>query len=137
MEQWSILSDNIVYVRSVGYDDMSRVDVKTVDYCDHRKMYKKMGKEEGQMMNTDFGESPDALKANYMDVYEDVFAEVVTTNRFDENVDLSATYLGKIDMKREDVMKMEESFPISEQGFVIWKSIKWRGMSDIIGYRCQ
>ena len=80
-----------------------------------------MGKEEGQMMNIDFGESPDVLKAKYMDVYEDVFAEVVTTNRFDENVDLSTTYLGKIDMKREDIMKAEESFPISEQGFVIGK----------------
>ena len=30
-------------------------------------------------------------------------------------------YLGKIDMKREDVMKTEEHFPISEQGFVIGK----------------
>ena len=82
-------------------------------------MYKKMGKEEGHMMNVDFGESPDVLKAKYMDVYEDVFAEVVTTNRFDENVDLSTTYLGKINMKREDIMKAEESFPISEQGFFI------------------
>ena len=59
-----------------------------------------------------------------MDVYEDVFAKVVTTNRFDENVDLSTTYLGKIDMKREDIMKAEESFPISEQGFVIGKVLK-------------
>ena len=74
---------------------MSGVDIKTVDYHDHRKMYKKMGKEEGQTMSIDFGESPDVLKAKYMDVYEDVFAEVVTTNRFDENVDLSTTYLGK------------------------------------------
>ena len=32
MEQWSILSDNIVYVRSVGYDVISGVDIKTVDY---------------------------------------------------------------------------------------------------------
>ena len=32
MEQWSILSDNIVYVRSVSYDDMNGVDIKTVDY---------------------------------------------------------------------------------------------------------
>ena len=72
-------------------------------------------------MNIDFAESPDVLKAKYMDVYEDIFAEVVTTNRFDENVDLSTTYLGKIDMKREDIMKGEESFPISEQGFVIGK----------------
>ena len=38
-------------------------------------------------MNNDFGESPNVLKDKYMDVYEDVFAEVVTTNRFDENVD--------------------------------------------------
>ena len=120
MEQWSILSDSIVYVRSVGYDEMCRVDIKMVDYRDHRKMYKKMGKE-GQMINIDFGESPEVLKAKYMDVYEDVFAEVVTTNRFDENVDLSTTYLGKIDMKRKDIMRAEESFPISEQGFVIRK----------------
>ena len=88
MEQWSILSDNIVYVRSVGYEQMSRVDIKMLDYQDHRKMYKKMGKEEGQMINIDFGESPEVLKAKYMDVYEDVFAEVVTTNRFDENATL-------------------------------------------------
>ena len=32
MEQWSILSDNIVYVRSVTYDEMNGVDIKTVDY---------------------------------------------------------------------------------------------------------
>ena len=32
MEQWSVLSDNIVYVRSVGYDEMSGVDIKMVDY---------------------------------------------------------------------------------------------------------
>ena len=121
MEQWSILSDNIVYVRSVGYDDMSGVDIRMVDYQDHRKMYKKMGNKEGLMMNIDFGESPDVLKVKYMDVYEDVFAEVVKPNRFDENVDLSTTYLGKIDMKREDIMKAEESFPISQQGFVIGK----------------
>ena len=32
MEQWSILSNNIVYVRPVGYDDMSGVEIKMVDY---------------------------------------------------------------------------------------------------------
>ena len=56
-----------------------------------------------------------------MDVYDEIYAEVVMTCRFDENVDLSTTYLGRIDMKREEVMKVEESFTISEQGFVICK----------------
>ena len=35
MEQWSILSDNIVYIRSVSYDKMNEVDyrdIKMVDY---------------------------------------------------------------------------------------------------------
>ena len=72
-------------------------------------------------MNIDFEENPEVLKEKYMDVNEDVCGDVVTTNRFDENVDLSTTYLGKIDMKREDIMKVEESFPILEQGFVIGK----------------
>ena len=121
MEQWSILSDNIVYVRSVGYEDMKGIDIKMVDYQDYKRMYRKMGKEEGQKMNIDFGESPSVLEGKYMDVYDDVFAEVVTTNRFDENVNLSTTYLGKVGIKREDIMKAEESFLISEQGFVIGK----------------
>ena len=119
MEQLSILSDNIVYVKLVGNNDMNGIDIKMVDYQDHRRMYRRMGKEEGQRMDIDFGESPNVLKDKYMDVYEDVFVEVVTTNRFDENVDLSTTYLGKIGMKREDIMKGEESFPFSEQGFVM------------------
>ena len=137
MEQWSILSDNIVYVRSVSNDDMNGIDIKMVDYWDHRRMYRRMGKVEGQRMNIDFGESPNVLKDKCMDVYEDVFAEVVTTNRFDENVDLSTMYLGKIAMKREDIMKTEESFPISEKGFVMGKNIEQRGMSNIIGHRCE
>ena len=52
-------------------------------------------------------------------MYDEIYAEEVTTNRFDENVDLSTTYLGKIGMRREDIMKADESFPISEQGFVM------------------
>ena len=119
MEQWSILSDNIVYVRSEGSNVMNGIDIKMVDYRDHRRMYRRMGKEQGERLNTDFGESPKVLRDKYMDVYEEVFAEVVTTNRFDENVDLSTTYLGKIGMRKEDIMKAEESFPISEQGFVM------------------
>ena len=58
-----------------------------------------------------------------MDVYDEIYAEVLMTSKFDENVDLSTTYLGRIHMKREEVMKAEESFPISEQGFVMGKLV--------------
>ena len=32
------------------------------------------------------------MKSRYMNVYDNIYAEVVTTSRFDENVDLSMTY---------------------------------------------
>ena len=121
MEQWSILSDNIVYVKSEDGDIMNGINIKPIDYREHKRMYRKMGKEGGEQLDIDFGESPEIMKSRYMDVYDDICAEVVTTSRFDENVDLSMTYLGRIDMKREEVIKAEESFPISEQGFVMGK----------------
>ena len=124
IEQWSILSDNIVYVRSVGKDVKTGIDIKMVCYQDHRRMYRRIGKEEGERLNIDFGENPNVLKDKYIDVYDDVFAEVVTTNRFDENVDLSTTYLGKICTRRENIMKAEESFPFSDQGFVMGRILK-------------
>ena len=80
-----------------------------------------MNKVEGEKTVMDFGESPALMKNKYMDIYDEVFAEILTTNRFNENVDLSTTYLGKVDMKRKDVMKAEESFPITEQGYVTGK----------------
>ena len=107
MEQWSILSDNIVYVKSEGNDVMKGIDIKPIDYRNHKRMYRKMGKEEGEWLNIDFGESLKIMRNRYMDVYDEIYAEVVTTSRFDENVDLSTTYLGRIDMKREEVMKAE------------------------------
>ena len=121
MEQWSILSDNIVYVRSEDSDIMNGIDIKPIDYREHKRMYRKMGKEGGGRLDIDFGESPEIMKNRYMDVYDNIYAEVVMSSRFDENVDLSTTYLGRIDMKREEVMKAEESFSISEQGFVMGK----------------
>ena len=123
MDQWSILSDNIVYVKSKDSDIMNGIDIKSIDYREHKRIYRKMGKEGGERIDIDFGESPEVMKSRYMDVYDNIYAEVVMTSRFDENVDLSTTYLGRIDMKREEVLKAEESFPISEQGFVKGKLI--------------
>ena len=48
MEQWSILSDNIVYVKLEDNDIMNDIDIKLIDYRDHKRMYRKMGKQGGE-----------------------------------------------------------------------------------------
>ena len=62
--------------------------------------------------DVNFGRSPEKLKAEYLDVYEGVYAEVISTDRFDEDTDLSTTYLGQVDMTRNIEVKAEENFPI-------------------------
>ena len=46
---------------------------------------------------------------------------MLSTTRFYENSDLSTTYLGRIDMTRASKIKVEEKFPISEQGYTVGK----------------
>ena len=62
---------------------------------------------------------PPKLCEEYLDVYEGIQSEIVNTTRFDENSDLSTTYLGRSDKARNDKLKAEESFPISEHGYKI------------------
>ena len=43
----------------------------------------------------------DRLKEEYLDRYEGIKSEIVDTTRFDENSDLSTTYIGRINMTQE------------------------------------
>ena len=56
-----------------------------------------------------------------MDKYEGVHSEIVSSNRFDKNSDLSTTYLGKVDKEHQYKLKAEESFPISEHRYTSGK----------------
>ena len=69
----------------------------------------------------DFSIMPKILYEEYLDVYEGIQSEIVNNTRFDENSDLSTTYLGKSDKTRNDKLKVEESFPISEHGYMLGK----------------
>ena len=42
-----------------------------------------------------------------------MYAEVSSSDRFDEDTDLSTTYLGQIDMTRNTEVKAEENFSIN------------------------
>ena len=72
-------------------------------------------------MDIDFGTYPDILKSKYLDVYEGVHAEMVYANKFNENSDLSTTYLGQTKMTKDTKIKAEERFSINSQGFASGK----------------
>ena len=54
-------------------------------------------------------------------MYDGIQSEILTTTRFDENSDLSPIYLGRANMTKVSKVKVEETFPISEQGYTVGK----------------
>ena len=120
MRNWSIFSDNVRYVQ---HDQAmpQNLNIDTLDYRDHKELYFKLKEEEREMLDVDFGLYPDILKSKYLDIYEGVYAEMVYANKFNENADLSMTYLGQTRMMRHIMIKVEERFPITGQGFASGK----------------
>ena len=112
MEQWSILSNVLSYVQHSKFNSMNHsLSVRPVN---RYKIKPDMGKEFREL---DFGAVPQNLQEEYLDVYEGIQSDIVSSSRFDENSDISTTYLGKIECKQgQDKLKAEESFPISENG---------------------
>ena len=68
--------------------------------------------EERDTLELDFGQMPDILMEEHLDVYEGIQSEILSTTQFGENTDLSTTYLGKAGRSKNDQIKAEESFPI-------------------------
>ena len=55
-----------------------------------------------------------------MGIYEGIHSEIVSTNRFDENSDISTMYLGRIENREnQNKLKAEKSFPIPENGYTL------------------
>ena len=55
--------------------------------------------------------------------------------RFEKNSNLCTTYLGKSDRSKNDTLKAEESFPISEQGYTLGKLLGQSRMSNTVRHR--
>ena len=85
----------------------------------HRNKSEK--KEEEEAVELDFGSMPQKLHEEYLDVYEGKQSEIVNTMRFNENSDLSMTYLGTLDRTRNDKLRAVKSFPVSENGYTSGK----------------
>ena len=115
MEQWSILSNLLNYVQHSKFNSMSHsLNIKPVN------RYKVKPNEEKEFREVDFGMNTQNLQDEYLDVYEGIQSDIVSSSRFDENSDRSTTYLGRIGQEEsQDKLKAEESFPISEYGYTL------------------
>ena len=112
MRNWSIFSDNVRYIQHEQITPQN-LNIDTLDYRCHKELYLKLKEEERETLDIDFGVYPDVLKSKYLDVYECVYAEKVYANKFNENSDLTMTYLGQTIMTRDTKIKAEERFPIT------------------------
>ena len=93
MEQWSILSNAVNYVQyNRNHRDFYNLDVKVIDQKNNRKIYDRLKGEDRHVIAVDFGDTPDKLKGEYLDMYDGVKSEVLSTTKFDENSELS-TYI--------------------------------------------
>ena len=120
MKNWSIFSDNVRYVQ---HDKITTQNLSfdTLDYRKQKDLYLQLKGEPLLSLDIDFGLYPDVTKTRYLDVYEGIHAEMVCASKFDENSDLSTTYLGQTNMSRNTKIKAEERFPITGQGFASGK----------------
>ena len=125
MEQWSILSNLLKYVQHSRFNTMSHsLNIKPVN------RYKVKPNEEKEFREVDFGTNSQNLQDEYLDVYEGIQSDIVSSSRFDENSDISMTYLGKIGQEEsQNKLKAEESFPISENGYILGRLLD--------GTKCQ
>ena len=135
MRNWSIFSDNIRYVQ---HDQATPQNLKVdaLDYREHKELYLKLKEKKGETLDVDFGLYPDITKSRYLDAYEDVYAEMVYANKFNENSDLSMMYLGQTEMMRDTKIKAEERFSHHWSRVCFQKIARWHGMSNFTRHRC-
>ena len=128
MEQWSILSNVINYVQYNKHPkNFHTMSIRLIN----KMKNKTKGKEEKErpISGIDFRNTSDRLKEEYLDRYKGVKSGVLSTTRFDQNTDLSMTYLGNTNIVKENKITVEEKFQISEQGYTTGKLLD--------GTKCQ
>ena len=125
MEQKSILSNVLNYVQHSRLNSMNcTLDVKAMN------RYKSKADTDREFKELDFGATPQKLWEEYMDIYEGIHSDIVSSNRFDENSDISTTYLGRIENRgNQDKLKAEQSFTKLENGYTLGRLLD--------GTKCQ
>ena len=110
----SIFNDKINYVNSYMSTSMS-LTIRPLEDRKHKRLYGSLKTDEDLIPDMIFDE--DRIRDTYHDRNDGAQAEISQVTSFDESTDLITTCLGKTDMTREYVIKAEEKFPISGQGY--------------------
>ena len=118
MINWSILSDKIRCVDS-SMNETPKLTIRPIEEKKHRRLFNTLEIQEDQIREVIFEENK--VKEAYFDRYEGIQSEISQVTRFDESTDLSMTYLVRIGQTRKSVIRAEESFPISGQGYTVGK----------------
>ena len=101
MEQWSILSNVINYVQySKNPRNFHTMSIKPTNNY-KINVGRKEGKKDRLTPQVSLMVTSDRLREEYLDRYEEVRSEILNMTRFDENSDLSMTYLGRSSMVRD------------------------------------
>ena len=134
MEQWSILSNKLNYMQHSRLNSMDHsLDIRPINK--HKSQSNDSHKE---FREVDFGKDPQNLQDEYLDVYEGIQSDIVSLNRFDENSDISMTYLGQIEQKgSQNKLKAEEFISHIREWLHHRKTVGWHKMSTTIGHRCK
>ena len=83
IEQWSILSNTLYYIQCDRYPkNHHSLGNSTVNKCRKNLCVKE---EERDILELDFGQTPDILKEEYLNVYNGIQSEIINTTRFDEH----------------------------------------------------
>ena len=84
------------------------------------KIKGKENEKERPISEVDFKSTSDKLKEEYLDRYEGVKSEILSTTRFNENPGLSTIYLAKTSIVKDNKFTTEK-VPTSEQGYTTGK----------------
>ena len=87
------------------------------------------------MLDLDFGDTPEKLKREYLDIYEGIQSEILSTNWFDENSDLSTLYLMYNVPNQKQQNKIGGTIPNIRTRAHIRKSIRWNRMPSTIRHK--
>ena len=99
MEQWKLLSKVINQVQyNRNLIDYYKLDIKALGPKCHKRICGGLEEDDRQVTDLDFGQIPEKMKGECLNVYEGVRSEILYTTKFDENSDLGPTNLGNENM---------------------------------------